>query len=51
MLALKGAGRVRLVSRNGRDHTNRFHAIAKALVALKAKTLSLDGEVAVFDPT
>src|SRR5689334_4904579 len=39
MLALKEAGRVRLVSRNGRDHTNRFHAIAEALVALKAKTL------------
>jgi bifunctional non-homologous end joining protein LigD len=49
MLALKEAGRVRLVSRNGRDHTNRFHAIAEALVALKAKPLTLDGEVAVFD--
>jgi bifunctional non-homologous end joining protein LigD len=40
---------VRLVSRNGRDHTKRFHAIAEALAALKPKTLTLDGEIAVFD--
>ena len=49
MLAVKEAGGVRLVSRNGRDHTKRFHAIAEALAALKPKTLTLDGEVAVFD--
>jgi bifunctional non-homologous end joining protein LigD len=45
----KEAGGVRLISRNDRDHTKRFHAIAEALAALKPKTLTLDGEVAVFD--
>ena len=35
--------------RNGRDNTKRFHAITEALAALKQKTLTLDGEVAVFD--
>jgi ATP-dependent DNA ligase len=45
MLAVKEAGGVRLVSRNGRDHTTRFHAIAEALAALKPKTFTLDGEV------
>ena len=49
MLVVKEAGRVQLISRSGRDHTKRFHAIAEALVALKPKTLTLDGEVAVFD--
>ena len=49
MLAVKETGGVRLVSRNGRDHTKRFHAIADALAALKPKTFTLDGEVAVFD--
>jgi ATP-dependent DNA ligase len=49
MLGVKDAGGVRLVSRNGRDHTKRFHDIAEALAALKPKTLTLDGEVAVFD--
>lgn len=49
MLAVKEAGSERLVSRNGRDHTKRFHAIAKALAALKPKTLTLDGEIAGFD--
>ncbi len=49
MLAVKEAGGVRLVSRNGRDHTKRFRAIAEALAALKPKTLTLDGVVAVFD--
>ena len=49
MLAVKDAGGVRLISRNGRDHTKRFHDIAEAHAALKQKTLTLDGEVAVFD--
>lgn len=49
MLALKEAGRVRLVSRNGRDHTKRFREIADALAALRLATFALDGEVAVFD--
>jgi bifunctional non-homologous end joining protein LigD len=49
MLAVKDEGRVRLISRNARDHTRRFPAIVAALAALKPKTLTLDGEVAVFD--
>jgi ATP-dependent DNA ligase len=49
MLAVKEAGGVRLMSRIGRDHAKRFHAIADALAALKPKTFTLDGEVAVFD--
>jgi bifunctional non-homologous end joining protein LigD len=49
ILAVKEAGGVRLISRNGRDHTKRFHAIAAALAKLEPATFSLDGEVAVFD--
>jgi bifunctional non-homologous end joining protein LigD len=49
MLALKEAGRVRLVSRNERDHTKRFPEIVQALTKLKPATFTLDGEVAVFD--
>jgi bifunctional non-homologous end joining protein LigD len=40
---------VRLVSRNGRDHTRRFPELVKALGGLKPKTFTLDGEVAIFD--
>jgi bifunctional non-homologous end joining protein LigD len=49
MLAVKEAGRVRLVSRNERDHPKRFRDLVAALTALKADTFTLDGEVAVFD--
>ena len=49
MLAYKDGGRVRLVSRNGRDHTRRFAGIAGAVVALPARSLVLDGEVAIYD--
>jgi bifunctional non-homologous end joining protein LigD len=49
MLAVKGDGRVRLVSRRDRDHTRRFPDIAAAVLSLTPKTLILDGEVAVFD--
>jgi bifunctional non-homologous end joining protein LigD len=49
MLAYKDGERVRLVSRNGRDHTRRFADIAVAIANLSAHTLVLDGEVAVFD--
>ena len=40
---------MRLVSRNGRDHTKRFRDLVAALEALKPATFTLDGEVAVFD--
>ena len=49
MLAYKVAGSVKLVSRNGRDHTSRFPGIAAALRKLDANALILDGEVAVYD--
>ena len=49
MLAYKDGARVRLVSRNGRDHTRRFAAIAAAIAKLSARSLVLDGEVAIYD--
>ena len=49
MVAMKAGRAVRLVSRNGRDYTRRFPELVKALDRLKAKTFTLDGEVAVFD--
>jgi bifunctional non-homologous end joining protein LigD len=49
MLAFKDGVRVRLVSRNGVDHTRRFPDIAVAISKLSAGTLVLDGEVAIFD--
>jgi ATP-dependent DNA ligase len=49
MLAYKDGDRVRLVSRNGRDHTRRFADLAAAVVKLSARTLVLDGEVAIYD--
>jgi len=42
-------GQVRLLSRNHRDHTQRFPALAAAIAALAPSTLILDGEVVVFD--
>jgi bifunctional non-homologous end joining protein LigD len=49
MLAFKDGLRVRLISRQGVDHTERFRELAHAIAALKAPTLVLDGEVCVFD--
>jgi bifunctional non-homologous end joining protein LigD len=49
MLAFKDRARVRLVSRNGRDHTRRFPQIAAAVADLSARSLVLDGEVAIYD--
>ena len=49
MLAFKDGRRVRLISRQGVDHTERFREVASAIAALKASTLVLDGEVCVFD--
>jgi bifunctional non-homologous end joining protein LigD len=49
MLAYKDGERVRLISRNGRDHTRRFADLAAAIAKLSPRTLVLDGEVAVFD--
>jgi bifunctional non-homologous end joining protein LigD len=49
MLAYKDGGRVRLLSRSGRDHTRRFHDIATAVSKLPARSIVLDGEVAIYD--
>ena len=49
MLAYKDGARVRLVSRNGRDHTRRFAGIAAAVAKLSPRSLVLDGEVAIYD--
>ena len=49
ILTYKDGARVRLVSRNGRDHTTRFADIAAAAAKLSARTLVLDGEVAIYD--
>jgi bifunctional non-homologous end joining protein LigD len=49
MLAYKDGARVRLVSRHGVDHTERFADIAAAVAALPPRRLMLDGEVCVFD--
>src|SRR5258708_35121576 len=48
MVAYKDDEGVRLVSRNGRDHSRRFSELVKALGGLKPKSFTLDGEVAVF---
>ena len=49
MLAYKQGSVVRLISRQGKDHTRRFPQIAAALSTLDASHLILDGEVAVYD--
>jgi bifunctional non-homologous end joining protein LigD len=49
ILAYKDGARVRLISRNGRDHTRRFAGIAAAIAKLSARALVLDGEVAIYD--
>jgi bifunctional non-homologous end joining protein LigD len=41
--------RVRVFSRRGNDYTDRVPAIAKALVALRVKSVTLDGEGVVCD--
>ena len=49
VVAHKDAQAVRLISRNGKDLTRRFRELAAAVAALPARTLILDGEIAVFD--
>src|SRR5262245_59453632 len=49
ILAYKDGNRVRLVSRNGRDHTRRFRDIEAAVAKLSPRTLVLDGTIAIFD--
>ena len=49
MFSYKDGDRVRLLSRKGVDHTRRFHDLAAAVAKLSARTLVLDGEVAIYD--
>jgi bifunctional non-homologous end joining protein LigD len=49
IIAYKNRDSARLVSRSGVDHSRRFRDIAAAISKLSARTLVLDGEVAVFD--
>jgi len=49
ILAYKEEGRVRLLSRNGKDKTDSFPRIVAAIRILEPATLLLDGEVVVFD--
>lgn len=49
ILAYKEGKRVELLSRNEKDRTNTFAAVADAVAKLPAKTLLLDGEVVRFD--
>ena len=49
MLAYKEGTRVRLLSRNAKDHTARFPNIASAIEQLDPISLLLDGEVVAFD--
>lgn len=48
-MAYKNGARVQLVSRNLKDLTRQFEEVAEAVARLRAPTLILDGEIAVFD--
>jgi bifunctional non-homologous end joining protein LigD len=48
-VAYKHDGRVRLISRNLKDLTKQFEEVAEAVARLRAPSLILDGEIAVFD--
>ena len=50
LLAAVGDGRVRLITRNGKDWTDRYPAVAAALSDLPADSCILDGEVVVVAP-
>lgn len=49
ILAYKEGASVTLLSRNANDRTEAFSRIAKAVAALPARTLLLDGEAVAFD--
>jgi bifunctional non-homologous end joining protein LigD len=48
-VAYKHGGRVRLLSRNLKDLTKQFEEVADAVARLRAPSLVLDAEIAVFD--
>src|SRR5260370_12980572 len=49
MVAHKDGAAVKLVSRQGIDHTRRYQDVVAAIRALEVPTLILDGEIAIFD--
>jgi bifunctional non-homologous end joining protein LigD len=49
IVAYKEGDRVTLFSRNAKDRTSTFPAVAEAVASLSARTLVLDGEVVLFD--
>lgn len=49
ILAYREGARVSLISRNGKDRTQSFPAIAAAIMKLRAEVALLDGEVIVLD--
>jgi bifunctional non-homologous end joining protein LigD len=49
ILAYKEGPRVTLLSRNGKDHTETFADVARAVGTLRDRALLLDGEVVAFD--
>jgi bifunctional non-homologous end joining protein LigD len=49
MVAHKAGAAVKLVSRQGIDHTRRYPDIVAAIRALEVQTLILEGEIAIFD--
>jgi bifunctional non-homologous end joining protein LigD len=50
ILAYKEGDRVTLLSRNGKDRTESFADVARAVESLPDRTLLLDGEAVAFDP-
>ena len=48
-VAYKDGSRVRIISRNLKDLTRQFPEIVETVAKLRAKTLILDAEIAVFD--
>jgi bifunctional non-homologous end joining protein LigD len=49
ILAYKDGNRVRLLSRHAVDHARRFPGVVAAVAKLSARSLVLDGELAIYD--
>jgi bifunctional non-homologous end joining protein LigD len=49
MVANKDGATVTLISRQGKEFTGRFPDLVQALASLPARSVTLDGEVAVYD--
>jgi len=49
MVAYKDGAAVRLISRQGKEFTQRFPELAKAVAAIGTESVILDAELSVFD--